>query len=190
MFGPQHVMAAARCRRACRRSTSTANYWDGGLVSNTPLWYVLDDSRASTRWSAGRPVQRARREPRNLDEVLEREKDIRYSSKTRFNTTRVEGEETLRRRADARHRESCPRGCARIRRLRCWPSAREAQDLDRPPDQSPQRVFVAVEGLRVLARHSRELWAAGLRRHAHDGASRVAHACQQAAMQTYDLTAP
>ena len=42
---------AARCRRAFRRRRSTASdYWDGGIVSNTPLWYVLDDApRHATR---------------------------------------------------------------------------------------------------------------------------------------------
>ena len=34
--------------------------------------------------------------PRNLDEVLERAKDIQYSSKTRFNTNRVKELEDLR----------------------------------------------------------------------------------------------
>jgi len=35
-------------------------------------------------------------EPRNLDEVLERAKDIQYSSKTRFNTSRAKEEDALR----------------------------------------------------------------------------------------------
>jgi NTE family protein len=35
--------------------------------------------------------------PVNLDQVLEREKDIRYSSKTRFNTKRVQELENMRR---------------------------------------------------------------------------------------------
>jgi NTE family protein len=64
------------------------HYWDGGLVSNTPLQYVLDQ-----------PGQRRRvvfqvdlfpatgAMPRTLAEVTEREKDIRFSSRTRLNTT-------------------------------------------------------------------------------------------------------
>ncbi len=65
-------------------------YWDGGIVSNTPLWYVLDDSPRMNAlvvqvdlFSASGAL------PRKFDEVLEREKDIQYSSKTRFNTRRV-----------------------------------------------------------------------------------------------------
>ena len=65
------------------------HYWDGGLVSNTPLQYVLDQ-----------PGQRHRRVviqvdlfaargalPTTLADVVEREKDIRFSSRTRMNTT-------------------------------------------------------------------------------------------------------
>ncbi len=65
-------------------------YWDGGIVSNTPLFYVLDDAPRMNAlimqvdlFSAVGDV------PVNLDQVLERAKDIRYSSKTRFNTKRL-----------------------------------------------------------------------------------------------------
>ena len=63
-------------------------YWDGGIVSNTPLQYVLDEagpredmvSSRSTCSRAGRDAGDARRGG-------QREKDIRYSSRTRLNTT-------------------------------------------------------------------------------------------------------
>ncbi len=62
-------------------------YWDGGIVSNTPLQYVLDEERARDLavfqvdlFSARGPV------PRTLAEAAEREKDIRFSSRTRLNT--------------------------------------------------------------------------------------------------------
>jgi NTE family protein len=64
------------------------HYWDGGLVSNTPLQYVLDQPGTKRRvvfqvdlFSARGPL------PANLAEVSEREKDIRYSSRTRLNTS-------------------------------------------------------------------------------------------------------
>ena len=60
-------------------------YWDGGLVSNTPLTEVLGHTpRRDTLafqvdlWSARGPL------PKNLLDVTEREKDIRYSSRTRM----------------------------------------------------------------------------------------------------------
>ncbi len=62
-------------------------YWDGGLVSNTPLSYVLDSGIARDTlvfqvdlYSATGP------DPATLDEVEERRKEIIYSSRTRMNT--------------------------------------------------------------------------------------------------------
>ncbi len=73
-------------------------YWDGGLLSNTPLATVLEDEpRRDTLafqvdlWSALGPL------PRNLLDVEERQKDIRYSSRTRAVTTQLERERHLRR---------------------------------------------------------------------------------------------
>ena len=67
-----------------------AYYWDGGLVSNTPLWYVLDNSPQMNALIIQVDLFDAQGElPETLDQVMERDKDIRYSSKTRFNTKRV-----------------------------------------------------------------------------------------------------
>ena len=63
-------------------------YWDGGLVSNTPLQYVLDQPSACARAVFQVDLFSARGEmPQTLAEVSEREKDIRFSSRTRLNTT-------------------------------------------------------------------------------------------------------
>ncbi|HVZ45706.1 MAG TPA: patatin-like phospholipase family protein [Ramlibacter sp.] len=64
------------------------DYWDGGLLSNTPLQYVLDSYERNRRlvilqvdlFSARGSM------PRTLSEVIERQKDITYSSRTRMNT--------------------------------------------------------------------------------------------------------
>jgi NTE family protein len=65
-------------------------YWDGGLLSNTPLDYVLDQTGSPNRlifqidlFAATGPL------PTDLAQVIEREKDIRFSSRTRLNTTRA-----------------------------------------------------------------------------------------------------
>ena len=64
------------------------HYWDGGLVSNTPLQYVLDQPGEVHRVVFQVDLFAARGAlPATLDEVFEREKDIRYSSRTRLNTT-------------------------------------------------------------------------------------------------------
>ena len=65
-------------------------YWDGGIVSNTPLFYVLDDAPRMNALIMQVDLFSAVGDmPVNLDQVLERAKDIRYSSKTRFNTKRL-----------------------------------------------------------------------------------------------------
>lgn len=73
-------------------------YWDGGLVSNTPLQYVLDQP------PQGKPLcifqidlfpSRAVL-PTNIFEVAEREKEIRFSSRTRMNTAVAQENQRLR----------------------------------------------------------------------------------------------
>jgi len=64
------------------------HYWDGGLVSNTPLQYVLDQPGKRHRVVFQVDLFAATGElPTTLSEVTEREKDIRFSSRTRLNTT-------------------------------------------------------------------------------------------------------
>jgi NTE family protein len=66
------------------------HYWDGGIVSNTPLWYVLDDSPRMDGLIVQVDLFSAMGDlPAKFDHVLECKKDIQYSSKTRFNTWRV-----------------------------------------------------------------------------------------------------
>jgi NTE family protein len=93
-------------------------YWDGGLVSNTPLQYVLDEPGPRPRLVFQVDLFAARGEmPATLAEASEREKDIRYSSRTRLNTT-----EELRRQATV---QAAQRLLARLpARLRADPDAR------------------------------------------------------------------
>ena len=64
------------------------HYWDGGLVSNTPLQYVLDQPGKRRRVVFQVDLFAATGAmPATLAEVTEREKDIRFSSRTRLNTT-------------------------------------------------------------------------------------------------------
>lgn len=94
---PEHVMASGALPPGFPPVRIDGEYyWDGGLVSNTPLWYVLDDSPRMNALIVQVDLFSARGDmPRNIDEVLERAKDIQYSSKTRFNTTRVTGMDAL-----------------------------------------------------------------------------------------------
>jgi NTE family protein len=63
------------------------HYWDGGLVSNTPLQYVLDYVPRRSMLAFQVDLFNAEGAlPTDMDSVLEREKDIRYSSRTRAAT--------------------------------------------------------------------------------------------------------
>jgi NTE family protein len=85
---PEHIMASAALPPGFPPiEIDGSYYWDGGLVSNTPLDYVLEkESREDLLifqidlFSARGPV------PTTVNEAEGREKDIRYSSRTRLNT--------------------------------------------------------------------------------------------------------
>jgi NTE family protein len=63
------------------------HYWDGGIASNTPLDFVLDGEVDRDLLIFQVDLFSARGElPMSLLEAAEREKDIRYSSRTRMNT--------------------------------------------------------------------------------------------------------
>lgn len=59
------------------------HYWDGGLVSNTPLQHVLDHARGDMLVFQVDLFPAHGTLPRSMSDVLSREKDIRYSSRTR-----------------------------------------------------------------------------------------------------------
>jgi NTE family protein len=62
-------------------------YWDGGLVSNTPLQWVADSRPRRDTLALQVDLWNARGElPRDVFEVTTREKEIRYSSRTRAGT--------------------------------------------------------------------------------------------------------
>jgi NTE family protein len=62
-------------------------YWDGGIVTNSPLAYVTDEKPRTRVLIIEVDVFNAKGElPRNLDQVMERAKDIQYASKMRLNT--------------------------------------------------------------------------------------------------------
>lgn len=85
---PEHIMASAALPPGFPPvEIDGEHYWDGGLVSNTPLEYVLDEERTKDLRVFQVDLFPARGAmPRTLTEVAEREKDIRYSSRTRLNT--------------------------------------------------------------------------------------------------------
>jgi NTE family protein len=72
-------------------------YWDGGIVSNSPLSYVTDESYDEDALVLQVDLFSAAGDmPRNLEQVEERIKDIQYASKVRFNAARLKEFEDLR----------------------------------------------------------------------------------------------
>jgi NTE family protein len=96
---PEHIMASCALPPGFPPvEIDGEHYWDGGLFSNTPLGYVLDYSPRRSRLTFQVDVfQSHGRLPTNLDEVAERDKDIRYSSRTQICS------DAFRDRHDVRH---------------------------------------------------------------------------------------
>ncbi len=84
-IAPEHIMASGALPPALPMiRIGSDHYWDGGLVSNTPLQHLLDNWRSRNMlvfqvdlFSANGAL------PKDLAEVMSRAKDIQYSSRTR-----------------------------------------------------------------------------------------------------------
>jgi NTE family protein len=65
------------------------SYWDGGIVSNTPLQYLLESQKLVDTLVFQVDLFNARGKiPQSMAEVNARQKDIMYSSRTRNATDR------------------------------------------------------------------------------------------------------
>ena len=87
-IGPEHVMASGALPPALPMvKIGTDYFWDGGIVSNTPLQHVLDQNECLNTLIFQVDLFSARgATPRDMQDVLGRHKDIMYSSRTRYNT--------------------------------------------------------------------------------------------------------
>jgi NTE family protein len=99
-IGPEHIMASGALPPGFPPIVIDGEaYWDGGIVSNTPLQYVLDWAGPRQDmcifqldlFSAKGPM------PETVFDITQREKDIRYSSRTRLNTDVFKELQTMRR---------------------------------------------------------------------------------------------
>jgi len=95
---PEHVMASGALPPGFPAiEIDGEHYWDGGLVTNTPLQWVLEsEPRRDTLafqvdlWSARGAL------PGNMAEVATRQKEIQYSSRTRANSDRFKNLQRIR----------------------------------------------------------------------------------------------
>jgi NTE family protein len=87
---PEHIMASGALPPGFPAvEIGGRHYWDGGLVSNTPLQYVLERAGKDPLCIIQVDLFAARGKlPKTLAEVDERQKDIRFSSRTRLTTDR------------------------------------------------------------------------------------------------------
>jgi NTE family protein len=95
---PEHVLASGALPPGFPAIAIDGEYyWDGGLVSNTPLQWVVDsEPRRDTLafqvdlWSSRGAF------PRDMSEVAVRQKEIQYSSRTRASTDRLKNMQKIR----------------------------------------------------------------------------------------------
>jgi NTE family protein len=95
---PEHIMASGALPPGFPAiEIEGERYWDGGVVSNTPLQWVVDTMPRRDTLAFQVDLWSARGEfPRDILEVLTREKEIRYSSRTRAGTDQFKYAQRLR----------------------------------------------------------------------------------------------
>lgn len=116
---PEHIMASGALPPAFPSIRIEGEYyWDGGVVSNTPLQYLLDqeEDRSSLVFQVDLFGARGVL-PRSMPDVLSRHKDIMYSSRTRQNTDNFKRIHASRCACSMR-RNGCLRSCERRPRRR------------------------------------------------------------------------
>src|SRR5262245_44017687 len=85
---PEHVIASGSLPPGFTAvEIEGEHYWDGGLLSNTPLQWVVEHGPRQDTLAFQVDLWSARGEfPGHLGEVATRQKEIQYSSRTRANT--------------------------------------------------------------------------------------------------------
>ena len=88
LIEPEHIMASGALPPALPMvKIGTDHFWDGGIVSNTPLQHLLDhDDHLNTLVFQVDLFSARGVLPRDIQDVMGRHKDIMYSSRTRYNT--------------------------------------------------------------------------------------------------------
>jgi NTE family protein len=97
-IGPEHVMASAALPPGFPAvEIEGEHYWDGGLVSNTPLQWIADSGRHFDTLAFQVDLWNAHGElPLSIAEVATRQKEIQYSSRTRTGTDSFKDIQRLR----------------------------------------------------------------------------------------------
>ena len=98
---PEHIMASGALPPGFPAvEIEGEHYWDGGLVSNTPLQWVVENEVRRDTLAFQVDLWNTRGEfPRTMFDVMTRDKEIRYSSRTRAGTDDFKRIQKLRRAA-------------------------------------------------------------------------------------------
>ncbi len=98
VIGPEHVIASGSLPPGFPATEVDSEYfWDGGLVSNTPLQWVLDSRPRQDTLAFQVDLWSARGDlPSDLASAEVRRKEIIYSSRTRAATNHVKRQQKLR----------------------------------------------------------------------------------------------
>jgi NTE family protein len=97
-IGPEHVMASGALPPGFPAiEIDGEEYWDGGLISNTPLRWVVDQDPQQDTLVFHVDLWSARGEfPRNMAQVTTRQKEIMFSSRTRAASNRFKEMQRVR----------------------------------------------------------------------------------------------
>ena len=95
---PEHVMASGSLPPGFPAVEIEGEfYWDGGLISNTPLQWIVEQGLRQDLLAFQVDLWSARGElPGNLADVVRRQKEIQYSSRTRANTDQFKHQQHAR----------------------------------------------------------------------------------------------
>src|SRR5215467_9465451 len=95
---PEHVMASGSLPPGFPAvEIEGEHYWDGGLISNTPLQWVFEHGQGQDTLAFQVDLWSARGEfPGDLAEVATRQKEIQYSSRTRATTNQFKRLQKIR----------------------------------------------------------------------------------------------
>jgi NTE family protein len=97
-IAPEHVIASGALPPGFPPAeVEGERYWDGGLMSNTPLLWVMESEPRQDTLAFQVDLWNARGTyPRTMAEVITRQKEIQYSSRTRANSDRFKYHQLIR----------------------------------------------------------------------------------------------
>ena len=152
-IGPEHIMASGALPPGFPAAEIDGEYyWDGGIVSNTPLEWVLDSSPRQDTLAFQVDLWSARGElPRDLMEAEVRQKEIRFSSRTRAGTDRFRKVQMLRRAALQLLKQLPGKAQERAVHPADRGGGRRARLQHHPDDLPREELRKHFQGLRVLA---------------------------------------